>query len=323
MRIHTSYKSINILLSDQRSSIMGNAMICILLFHQQFLNNSFFDIFHQYGYWGVEVFLLISGIGIANSLRKNNLKRYYKNRIVRIMPACFLIGLVKVILFVYFDIGYYMELPIFFIISSLSLWFIFSIYIYYIIAPFLNHLIIRYGIRTLLFIILFSLIYIYKIHFLQGPYRWLLEMTIHHLPVFCLGIYLGINPHILNKKFLVFSLLALAAGVAVKNNIYNIASMTGSGYLYFFIMIASPLLCYLFAIVASLFDITNTFLKWIGNHTLEIYLIHELLFSYIHKNLFLDNSIKLVIALIITFFLSKILHDTINSLQLIIKSVHN
>lgn len=41
---------------------MGFAMISIMLFHQPFFyRNPFVDFFHLFGYWGVEVFLFVSG----------------------------------------------------------------------------------------------------------------------------------------------------------------------------------------------------------------------------------------------------------------------
>ena len=50
------------------------------------------------GYIGVEVFLFISGFGIAHSLAKNSLGQYYKNRVIRLIPACILFDLCKIAL---------------------------------------------------------------------------------------------------------------------------------------------------------------------------------------------------------------------------------
>lgn len=87
-------------ISPNRYFLMGNAMVAIMLFHQHWLKNSvFFDIFHQYGHWGVDIFLLVSGYGIANSLSKNNIQTFYKNRFKRILPTCLLVGIISTILY--------------------------------------------------------------------------------------------------------------------------------------------------------------------------------------------------------------------------------
>lgn len=57
---------------------MGFAMISIMLFHQPFFfDNLFVGFFHLFGYWGVEVFLFVSGFGIVHSLKKNSIPVYY------------------------------------------------------------------------------------------------------------------------------------------------------------------------------------------------------------------------------------------------------
>lgn len=38
------------------------------------------------GYMGVDIFMLLSGYGIAKSLSRNTLKRFYVNRIRKILP---------------------------------------------------------------------------------------------------------------------------------------------------------------------------------------------------------------------------------------------
>ena len=50
---------------------MGLSMLSIMLFHQ-YLSSVFpFNFFHNFGYWGVDVFLFLSGAGLVYSLNKN------------------------------------------------------------------------------------------------------------------------------------------------------------------------------------------------------------------------------------------------------------
>jgi peptidoglycan/LPS O-acetylase OafA/YrhL len=65
----------NELISKYRTPIMGCAMIVIMLFHQPFIYDSYVDaLFHQFGYWGVEIFLFVSGFGIVYSLYRNDVR---------------------------------------------------------------------------------------------------------------------------------------------------------------------------------------------------------------------------------------------------------
>lgn len=89
----------NTLISKYRISAMGISMVSIMLYHQNWITNGiFFEWVRMLGYIGVEVFLFISGFGIAHSLAKNSLGQYYKNRVIRLIPACILFDLCKIAL---------------------------------------------------------------------------------------------------------------------------------------------------------------------------------------------------------------------------------
>ena len=92
----------NTLISKYRISAMGISMVSIMLYHQNWITNGiFFEWVRMLGYIGVEVFLFISGFGIAHSLAKNSLGQYYKNRVIRLIPACILFDLCKIALSLY------------------------------------------------------------------------------------------------------------------------------------------------------------------------------------------------------------------------------
>lgn len=95
------------------------------------------------GYIGVEVFLFVSGFGIVYSLRKNSLRQYYKNRAIRLLPACILFGLCKIAL------SYIPTMPptqnLILDLFSLSHWYIYAIVVYYLIAPIICKMIGKCG----------------------------------------------------------------------------------------------------------------------------------------------------------------------------------
>ncbi len=71
---------------------MGLAILWVVWFHSSvelnFFNISFFNKIFSFlkniGYGGVDIFLLVSGMGIYNLLEKNDISKYIKNRIKRI-----------------------------------------------------------------------------------------------------------------------------------------------------------------------------------------------------------------------------------------------
>lgn len=90
------------LLSEKRDSLMGLAMLLVVLHHLPVnIPHPFHlaDWIHRNGGFGVDIFLLLSGIGLAFSITKcKSLKEYYTRRIVRIFPLyCFVICLVTII----------------------------------------------------------------------------------------------------------------------------------------------------------------------------------------------------------------------------------
>lgn len=190
-------ESFNDLLSKNRTFIMGCAMIAIMLFHQSFFRgNLFVTAFHLFGHWGVDIFLLISGFGVVNSLRKNTTKQYYKNRINRIVPACLFVGLCKCILmqvgfvnFAAYNDNYFL------ILTELALWYIYAIVIYYTVAPYIYKLLVRYKHWVVLGVCLFVFAISYipfgaSSIYLINRIGWVIE----RLPAFVFGMYIATVP---------------------------------------------------------------------------------------------------------------------------------
>ena len=151
-------KSMTITISEYRSRIMGLSMLSIMLFHQYFTSIFPFNVFHSLGFWGVDIFLFLSGMGLVNSIEKNTTKSYYKRRIVRLLPSCFICGTIKYTIFILLSpstlvIKKGLNLGLW-SCASLDLWFIYTIIILYTIAPLLYNLLKKWSIITTTIIIL-------------------------------------------------------------------------------------------------------------------------------------------------------------------------
>lgn len=68
---------------------MGAAMMWIMWFHSPFFGKTeAFHFIHNIGFFGVDMFLLVSGLGLYYSMRKSkSIGEFYKKRVVRILPA--------------------------------------------------------------------------------------------------------------------------------------------------------------------------------------------------------------------------------------------
>ena len=80
------------LISKYRGAIMGFAALWILFFHEWvtlFVNNQVGVNIEGYlkriGFCGVDIFLLLSGIGLTFAIRKGNVLTFYYRRIKRIL----------------------------------------------------------------------------------------------------------------------------------------------------------------------------------------------------------------------------------------------
>ncbi|MBQ3284718.1 MAG: acyltransferase [Ruminococcus sp.] len=83
------------LISKYRTHIMGFAILWIMWFHSPFYGKTeVFHFIHNIGFYGVDMFLLVSGLGLYFSMRKSkSIGEFYKKRLVRILPAYLIVSI--------------------------------------------------------------------------------------------------------------------------------------------------------------------------------------------------------------------------------------
>ncbi len=81
-------------LSTERAPLMGFAILWVMFFHSTIYVRGLFGVIKNFGNLGVDIFLLLSGVGLyysANKIRSGTKPRwitgFYKKRILRILPA--------------------------------------------------------------------------------------------------------------------------------------------------------------------------------------------------------------------------------------------
>lgn len=80
-------------ISKYRSELMGWAIVWIMMLHFTFTQINPLGFLAQYGFAGVDIFMMVSGLGLFFSIDKNkSIGRYYKRRILRIFPTYYILG---------------------------------------------------------------------------------------------------------------------------------------------------------------------------------------------------------------------------------------
>lgn len=303
-------------LSDNRTAIMGMSIISIILFHQHFINVFPYGIFHRCGYWGVDVFLLLSGMGQFSSFQAHSLSTFYQRRFMRIIPSCLACGIIKCIMQIFIegpDSLSHIEISE---IICMDLWFVRAIIFYYAISP---AIIVAIKKNASITIMLIAVIYFinglfFRIHD-ASSFTWIVERIF----VFSVGILLASKQELINRTAISLSFIFFCVAfcfVLITERAIIISNQTLNTFLMFAVAIGTVSLLQIGNIIIKhtpLFIIRM--LVFCGKLSLEIYLVHEyLMFVVMEKNIvnnsplafFLSISLALTIAFICKSFSKKV-----------------
>lgn len=272
-----SQKTLRKTISKHRDGLMGLSILGVVLFHiSPWFNNSLLSLFAHFGLWGVDVFLFLSGFGCVFALKKYSIRTFWIRRILRILPTCFIVGSILLIVNPFLESERFIRpLPI--RMFSLHRWYIQAILFGYLLCPLFTWLISKYKILAILIIVICSIsltFFISKTFYFRG------DLIFPRIPVFCLGIYVAlfdIKITILKTILFIVS-LCLAIGFAY----FSIVPILKWSV---FLAFSMPLICLIlsnFCDLLSKVKIINGLLI-LGNFSLEIYLIHEYLAWSIEK----------------------------------------
>lgn len=277
------------LLSKYRSELMGLATIAVVLFHffeevGQHASEVTDTVLHlynfgRYGYIGVEVFLIVSGIGCYYSIRKNfNKKEFYKKRAKRILIPYLLIA---VPFWLYIDVFLNKSIEEFiydltgisFLIDTKTFWYVFFILIMYFLFPLIykflfgkeKDIFLKFMFIELLVAFLTIILYVEMYDVFD-----LIEIALTRVPIFIFGVYTGhkvYNNEKVSFPILFFSIFSIfLINIDFDNQLVMryINSVQSIGFS---------------LIMVKIFDIVNLkninrFLSFVGKYSFEIYLLH-------------------------------------------------
>lgn len=322
---------------NKRTYLMGFACILIMIFHSDLatLNE---NIVKLHLYIGVDIFLFLSGIGIAQSLNNNKeIKNFYKKRLDKILTVSLpLIIIIAFLMYAFADnYGikefYYQTTLSNFLLSkgnySLFLWYIPAILIYYLISPTIFKFYTTKenkikSIITLLIICLMLIIF-------TTPYGFFSHYQImtNRLPIYIIGLIYGVriinNEKMTIWELICWSILALIGIIIIYLTTKYYSVFNGTLKILSFIpivIISSILLSNLIGKIEK----KVKFLNVIGKYTLGIYVTHEALIysgkGFIKKynitnSLIVNPYIFALIAIVLSIIIAIIWTKFINYIK--------
>lgn len=300
------------LISKHRNALMGIGTILIVFFHAPIpvqIDNSLFHIIKQRCFFGVDIFIFLSGFGLYYSILKNNKKQFYIRRFKRIYPSFCITTLLFSFLFKdtlsitiikLSTLGYWVGLPFF-------AWYISAIIAFYLFFP---YYIILFKKKPLLVTALFV---VGGIIITIPTYVFLHDLRIgffSRIPIFVLGVYFGYQNnvysfHISKIKLLLLSFLFILIGSlsGFLLNLYAHKYIDAWNPLPFIFLAPSIIVLLIIFFESDTMrnfnKTSNRILSFFGSLSLEIYLVHETLFKLtVMPNSFVSFALNFILVFI-------------------------
>lgn len=262
---------------------MGLAAIMVLLHHEWLPIAPKGTIFIQIenyirytGFIGVDIFLLLSGMGMYYAIQKHDLKTFYKRRYIRILPPLLIIAVIMVLV----D-GWSLEQFIcnitginFYTKSTFSfLWYAIAIIQLYLVFP-LYYKLFNKANNKKKFTAIAIIMWIILVVVFGNVNRSDLYVFLNRIPIFLIGILFGWmerNEKIeFTKYHFGICIITLLIGLGLENLLINMGSW---GILHIFgtgipaLLVTVPLVL----LLPQLFDLMTTYLRKVGQSIIKLF----------------------------------------------------
>lgn len=287
-------------LSRCRSELMGFAMLWVLVFHtwELKINSPALNLLRGAGSAGVDIFILLSGVGLVASLcrREQSYESFMARRAGRILPAYFL-TMVPYTLFLISQ-GQATVSTLLWNATLLSTWvdppgainwYIPAIMLYYALTPWCLRRLRQSRHREWLTLAAVA-VSVLAVQVLLRDGFWSYGGVLYHLPIFFLGLLIGLYVYEEKKLTLpaiLFWAAAMAAGMAYAwATVAPEIDTTFWPQPYGFLLWTVPL-CLLLCLCFQYLPLggVRAALRWIGERSLEIYLLNATLFLAVYPYL--------------------------------------
>lgn len=296
------------LISKYRSQIMGLATLWVMTSHVRIPTNGggkILNFIEYIGFGGVEMFMLVSGFGLYFAFQKStSLKKYYFRRIVRIVP----IWIIAAALLYFFSNPYPLLSLDFIRRVGQCWWFVPFILFVYAISPLIYYAVHSKS-RIPLVVCIVGVILSQVTYKVLGISNITVTLSFARIIDFVIGMWLAkllTKGKLLNVRAVVFwGIVGFLLVYLLNQNIIFRGFWNEHRDLRLYLMIMTgPFMC-LVAIVLSLANqYLSVALKWIGQMSFEVYLVHVLIWWIIRD----DNLISWYLFYSISLIASYLLH---------------
>ena len=263
---------------ENKSLFLGIAILMVLFYHQP-VDGAINSIYFYPGFLGVDIFMFFSGLGLCYSYNKNNIRTFYVHRMKRIIPLYIILGLL-VSLYNYKSNSFW---DFFCNISTLSYyglggimyeWYLSSLFVFYLFFPLLYKAVNKFDKLSLLSIVWCFIMILFSLFNIP----WQFETALGRIPIFILGILCFIDKSKYKSCiyiFLIFFLISL------------VLYFYGKIRTYVLLYCISPVIIYCFSYFVHMIKTKKnacSFLMFMGNKSLEIYVSNCIVMKYMSHN---------------------------------------
>lgn len=317
--------------SKYKSELYGITILWIMIFHS-YLNGidlytgenkvlKLLDLIIEKGNMGTDMFLFLSGIFCYYSfVKKENYFEYVKRRITKLLPTVLLVsGIYWIVDFILTKDIWKLFLRVtlcdFWVTGDQQIWFVSLIMLCYFIYPFIYVIVYKSeNDRKLKGIVIFFLFLIFPFAIMnKAPEMYSkIEIAITRIPVFVIGSFVGKLCYDKKKIHSLLCLIGSAGGVLFSIYFFYMNPFSGIYTRYFYMFGIFWLLA--FAVILYILDLgwLNTFLRFFGNISLELYISHILLrkiyasSEYYREGCKRDYLAILILSICLAFLVSQI-----------------
>lgn len=268
---------------------LGVAMMMIILFHITGKYGIFpLKMIFSKGFYGVDIFLFFSALGLSFSYKRNTRGVFFKKRAIRVLPAFYILILFRIawqLLYNHkFDIGDVVitlcGLSYFKFLGGIRIdWYLSALILLYLSFPIFFTMMKELKWKGVLYLSLISSIIILSI-----PMHWEYQCLIGRIPIYALGIYcfLNRNTYVLEHRVFVYYLsygfILLMIDILVPNS--RTRFLAPAFFCPFLILINSWISENL-----KKLSYVKSFIEFIGKYTIEIYVGNVISMVVVHTGL--------------------------------------
>lgn len=321
-------------ISKYRTELMGIAIIGVLIGHIIAFNQLDYPVIDSIAH-GIHTagFLFLSGYGVYYSLSKNGSSgQFYVRRFWRFYVPFLLIYLPFLLRTIFtgnFNIFAFLSritTLTFWIDGNVDgMWYISVSLILYLLVPPIYHWFTRSPrtcVMKMIILIAMVIAINYILQFISPDYWDRVSIGLKHTHMFLWGMmvaYLTLNKDALQQKYIIASIILVTVlYLTLQIMGVTIPYLSPLINLLFYIV----LFCILFAVLdGTKVSFINSLFRWFGKYTLELYLLHLLLYGFLMSPLFhLEHSYVIILAVIISIITCAPVHFIINKLTILLQN---